>query len=228
MQGPADSKNRCGSVIVDDGLLIDSASSKVRKTRLENEFRAVARRERFLAGANARTGGRLPIILHGLRMNPDGCQACQAERRWRFVRGRPRHGFHAVELLVVIGIIGVLVALLLPAIQAARETARRTQCTNNLRQMGIAIQNYAASLRSLPAGYISQFDAAGKDTGPGWGWAALLLDDLEEERLAACCRSTGRLPTWPTHRAGTQSIAIYLCPSDNGGQPGPPLPRVRP
>ena len=92
-------------------------------------------------------------------------------------------GFTLVELLVVIGIVGLLVALLLPAIQAAREAARRSECFNNLRQIGLALQNYESANRSLPSGYLSQFKTDGTDTGPGWGWAALLLDYLEENSL---------------------------------------------
>src|ERR1700750_1111529 len=73
------------------------------------------------------------------------------------VKSRRSYGFTLVELLVVIAIIGILVALLLPAIQAAREAARRTQCTNKMKQLGLAILNYESARKVLPLAYTPNY-----------------------------------------------------------------------
>jgi prepilin-type N-terminal cleavage/methylation domain-containing protein/prepilin-type processing-associated H-X9-DG protein len=128
--------------------------------------------------------------------------------------GRPHAGFTLIELLVVISIIAVLIALLLPAVQAAREAARRAQCVNNLKQIGLALHSYEGTLRTFPPGYVSNFDAQGNDTGPGWGWAAMLLPQFEQTPVFNAIdfglpiespgNLTGRLPL----------VNNFLCPSD--------------
>src|SRR5262245_60477006 len=91
-----------------------------------------------------------------------------------------RSAFTLVELLVVIGIIGLLVALLLPAIQAAREAARRSQCSNNLRQIGVALHNYQSALKHFPPATVVP---RGQTFEP-WSTHVRLLPYLEEQSLA--------------------------------------------
>jgi prepilin-type N-terminal cleavage/methylation domain-containing protein len=143
--------------------------------------------------------------------------------------GNRHRGFTLVELLVVIAIIGMLVGILLPAVQVARESARRTQCGNNLRQLGLALQNYHDTLGAFPPAYIVQPKGGGiqgppdeqtRDAGPGWAWGALLLPYLEGQAV-----SQGfdyRRPCWDEVNAETArtTIAAFLCPSASGD----PLP----
>lgn len=126
-----------------------------------------------------------------------------------------RKAFTLVELLVVIAVIGVLVGLLLPAVQAAREAARRIECSNNLKQIGLGLQNYHDTHRQLPAGWI-----ASVGTGePGWGWAAHLLPFIEQTALHD--RIDGRVAIAdPAHQGPRETVLpFYRCPSDARGEP---------
>jgi prepilin-type N-terminal cleavage/methylation domain-containing protein/prepilin-type processing-associated H-X9-DG protein len=118
-------------------------------------------------------------------------------------------GFTLIELLAVIAIIAVLIALLVPAIQRARESAARTQCANNLKQIGLACHAYHDTNHALPPGYWAT--AAYPSTSPGWGWAAFLLPYLEQENLY-------RQIDFHSPLEGQLSIQIivpaFLCPSD--------------
>lgn len=134
-----------------------------------------------------------------------------------------------VELLVVISIIGILVGLLLPAVQNSREAARRMSCSNNLRQVGLAAQNYHSAFKQFPAGYVSyktsngvapanvKLDPITWDGAPGWGWAAGLLPYVEGNSIASAIRYEE--PIWsPGNEAGISStIPMFLCPTVTGG-----------
>ena len=125
-----------------------------------------------------------------------------------------RSGLTLVELLVVIAIVGLLVALLLPAIQLAREAARRSQCASHLRQIGVALQTFEESNGVLPSGYVSSIAPDGADTGPGWGWAALLLAYIEQGALRGELRLDRPIEDTANSANRTKPVSVYLCPSD--------------
>ena len=128
-----------------------------------------------------------------------------------------RHGFTLVELLVVIAIIATLLGLLLPAVQSARESARRTGCQNNLRQIALGLLVYHEGRKQFPGSFLRNPDVSTSTfSGPGWGWGAMILPQLEEgalfDRLKPNSRSLSS--TVPEIVAGAQTrIAGYRCPS---------------
>jgi prepilin-type N-terminal cleavage/methylation domain-containing protein len=133
---------------------------------------------------------------------------------------RRARGFTLVELLVVIAIIGVLVALLLPAVQAAREAARRSSCSNNLKQIGIALHNYHDSHQTFPFGWSNR----------GQGWSACILPQIEQgplyDTLEWAEANNWDIDNTPNERAAGTPIKTYRCPSasiprhvDNQGIP---------
>jgi len=128
------------------------------------------------------------------------------------MRNRRRSGLTLVELLVVVAIIGTLVAILLPAIQAARESARLSQCANNLKQIGVACLNYHDTNRSFPPGYLATVPPSDVTT-PGWGWASFILPMMEETWLPGMIDYT--LPIEHPHNSVVKTVvAGYLCPTD--------------
>jgi len=125
-----------------------------------------------------------------------------------------RRGFTLIELLVVIAIIAVLIALLLPAVQAAREAARRSQCLNNLKQIGLGLHNYHDAIGTFPPGYFSLPGPDGDNTGPGWGWAAMVLPQLEQTSLGNAINFSLAIESAANQTARLTKVNTFVCPSD--------------
>ena len=126
-----------------------------------------------------------------------------------------RRGFTLIELLVVIAIIAVLIAMLLPAVQAAREAARRAQCANNLKQIGLALHNYHDAIGAFPPGLLSRPDpSTGDNSGPGWGWGAMILPQMEQSALFNAVNFALPIEVAANQTARLTVVNSYLCPSD--------------
>ena len=122
--------------------------------------------------------------------------------------GRGNRAFTLVELLVVIAIIGILIALLLPAVQAAREAARRMQCTGNLKQLGLALHSYHDALSTFPSGSSYYTYPGTEKYGCGYAWTVSILPHIEQGRFADLLTGT----PWHAELA-QEALHIFTCPS---------------
>lgn len=130
-----------------------------------------------------------------------------------------RKAFTLVELLVVIAIIGVLVALLLPAVQAAREAARRMTCVNQLKQMGLALLNYESSKGEFPTGGTEPWHDQGAEEvlyGKGYGWMVQILPYVENSALQNISKGYGEGDKERDQVVRGTPVSMYFCPSKRG------------
>jgi len=122
--------------------------------------------------------------------------------------------FSLIELLVVIAIIGVLIALLMPAVQKVRESANMTTCQNNLKQIGLAMHSYHDTQGTFPVGYFDPTPWPNPDAGPGWGWGAYILPWLEQEGVYKQLQFDMDVGGTANATMRQTYLPIFICPSD--------------
>ncbi len=128
---------------------------------------------------------------------------------------RKRQGFTLIELLVVIAIIGILIGLLLPAVQKVRDAASLVSCRNNLKQIGLAMHNHLDAQNTFPVGYYDPTPWPQTDNGPGWGWGAFLLPYLEQGNLYRQINFNLDVGDPANAAVRTTYLKIFHCPSDD-------------
>jgi prepilin-type N-terminal cleavage/methylation domain-containing protein/prepilin-type processing-associated H-X9-DG protein len=134
-----------------------------------------------------------------------------------------RLAFTLIELLVVIAIIAILIGLLIPAVQKVRQAAAKTSCSNNLKQIGLAMHMYQDSNNTLPAGWLTTNSLS---PSPGWSWSLLILPNIEQGNLYAAINPDVTVTLAP-NKSGAQNTALqtvvktYQCPGDNGNALNP-------
>jgi prepilin-type N-terminal cleavage/methylation domain-containing protein/prepilin-type processing-associated H-X9-DG protein len=135
------------------------------------------------------------------------------------MRNRRRSAFTLIELLVVIGIIAILIGILVPAVQKVRESAARLTCTNNLKQIGLALHSYHDVNKHFPSGYVdgntNPASTPDNDVGPGWGWAAIALPYLEQQGVYSQINFNVGVGIGVNTQISQTPLPIFQCPADN-------------
>jgi len=136
-----------------------------------------------------------------------------------------KRGVTLIESMVTIGIIGLMAALVLPAVQQSRESARRGQCRSQLKQLGIALHSFHNRKGAFPPGYRTQIDPDTRDDlGPGWSWTSHLMPDFEQDNVGRKIDMHLAVEAPANAAICNTSIDFLVCPSDSTFEPNTDIP----